>query len=89
MSIESVLETKHAMKRYTPEALGQGKARSGGVAARKLRYEVVDRLSHLGSGLTAAQKTTGLGFERCGVRKCVMRVRRIGEENSAVGCRTF
>ena len=56
LSVESILETRHAMKRYTPEALGQGKPRSGGVAARKLRYEVLDRLAKLGAGLTPAQK---------------------------------
>ena len=51
LSIESILETRHAMKRYSPEALGQGKARSGGVAARRLRYEVLDKMAKLGIGL--------------------------------------
>ena len=56
LSIESILETRHAMKRYSPEALGQGKARSGGVAARKLRHEVLDNMAKLGTGLTPSQK---------------------------------
>ena len=56
MSLEGVLERRHALKRYTPEVVGQGKARSGGVAARNLRYEVLERIAGLGTGLTAAQK---------------------------------
>ena len=62
LSIESILETRHAMKRYSPEALGQGKARSGGVAARRLRYEVLDEMAKLGTGLTAAQKNDWAWF---------------------------
>ena len=56
MAAEGVLETKHALKRYAPESLGQGKPRSGGVAARKLRFQVLDRMAKLGSGLSPAQK---------------------------------
>ena len=48
---ELLRKRKHAMKRYSPEALGQGKARSGGVAARMLRYEVLDKMAKLGTGL--------------------------------------
>ena len=48
---ELLRKRKHAMKRYSPEALGQGKARSGGVAARRLRYEVLDKMAKLGTGL--------------------------------------
>ena len=48
LSIESILETRHAMKRYSPEALGQGKARSGGVAARRLRSEVLGKKGQVG-----------------------------------------
>ena len=55
LSIESILETRHAMKRYSPESLGQGKPRSGGVAANKLRYEVLEQMAKLGSGITQAQ----------------------------------
>ena len=62
LSIESILETRHAMKRYSPEALGQGKARSGGVAARRLRSEVLDNMAKLGAGLTAAQKNDWAWF---------------------------
>ena len=56
MSLEGVLESRHALKRYTPEALGQGKARSGGVAARNLRNDVLERMAVLGTGLSPAQR---------------------------------
>ena len=62
LSIKSLPETRHAMKQYSPEAFGQGKARSGGVAARKLRYEVLEKIAMLGSGLTAAQKNDWAWF---------------------------
>ena len=62
MSIEQVLETKHALKRFSPEALGQGKARSGGAASRKLRYEVLDRMARLGTGLSPAQRNDWVWF---------------------------
>ena len=62
MAAEGVLETKHALKRYSPESLGQGKPRSGGVAARKLRFEVLDRMAKLGSGLSPAQKNDWAWF---------------------------
>ena len=56
LSLEGVLESKHALKRYTPESLGQGKSRGGKVAEQKLRYEVLERIASLGTGLTPAQK---------------------------------
>ena len=62
MSMESVLETRHTLKRYTPEMLGQGKAHSGGPAARKLRYEVLERISKLGTSLSAAQRNDWAWF---------------------------
>ena len=62
LSIESIVETRHAMTRDSPEALGQGKARSGGVAARRLRYEVIDNMAKLGTGLTPSQKNDWAWF---------------------------
>ena len=53
---EVVLETKHAIKQYTLQDLGMGQKRVGGVAARKNRLEVLDRLARLGQGLSPAQK---------------------------------
>ena len=82
LSVESILETRHAMKRYTPEALGQGKPRSGGVAARKLRYEVLDRMAKLGSGLTPGQKNDWSWFREAWDEKmCAEHVRRKRSRN--------
>ena len=50
------------MKRYTPEMVGQGKPNSGGVPARKMRFDVLDRIAKLGSGLTPAQKNDWAWF---------------------------
>jgi len=55
LSVEGVLEARHTLKRFSPEGLGKGK-NSGGVAARRLRFEVLDRVALLGSGLSAAQR---------------------------------
>jgi len=40
LALENILAARKAFKRYAPESLGQGKSRSGGMAARKLRFEV-------------------------------------------------
>ena len=56
LALESVMEANHTLKRYDPVQLGQGKARCGGPSARKLRYEVMDRMCKLGSGLSSAQR---------------------------------
>ena len=56
MSLEGVLESKHALKRYTPESFGQGKTRRGKAPERNLRYEVLERIASLGTGLTPAQR---------------------------------
>ena len=55
LALENILAERTAIKRYAPESLGQGKSRSGGAAARKLRFEVLDRMAKLGSGLSAPQ----------------------------------
>ena len=56
VSLEGVLESKHALKRYTPESLGQGKTRGGKAPEKNLRYEVLERIVSLGTGLTPAQR---------------------------------
>jgi hypothetical protein len=61
--LEGVLEAKYAMKTFTPELLGQGQLRSGGPSARKSRFEVLDRLAHLGVGLSPAQKNDWTWFK--------------------------
>ena len=54
--LENLAESRQTVKRFSPEQLGQGKPRGGGVAVRKLRWEVLDRLARTGTGLSAAQK---------------------------------
>ena len=54
MSVEAILETRHALKRYSPDTLGQSKKNCGGAAGRKLRFEVLDRMAVLGTGLSSA-----------------------------------
>ena len=61
-AMESVMGASHTLKRYDPAQLGQGKPRSGGAAARKLRYEVMERMCKLGSGLSPAQRTDWAWF---------------------------
>ena len=52
-----MLEAKHSIKQYSLEDLGKGgRTRGGGVAAKKRRWEVLDRLARLGQGLSPAQR---------------------------------
>ena len=53
---EAVLETKHAIKQFSVGDLGKGRSRGGGVAAKKRRWEVLDRLARLGQGLSPGQR---------------------------------
>ena len=53
--LTKVLESSGAKKRFTPACFGRGQTRSGGVAARKARFEVLDRLARLGAGLSPEQ----------------------------------
>ena len=41
---QDLLAAKEALKSYTPEMLGEGKARGGGAVFRARRFEVMDRL---------------------------------------------
>ena len=50
------METKHAIKQLSLEDLGKGRSRGGGVAAKKRRWEVLDRLASLGQGLSPEQR---------------------------------
>ena len=60
---EAVLETQHAMKTFTLEMLGKGDAKGGGAAARKLRFEVMDRMARIGAGLSPAQRNDFAAFK--------------------------
>ena len=55
--LENLSACRHAIKTYTAETLGKGCVTVANVArARKSRFEVLDRLASLKSGLSAGQK---------------------------------
>ncbi len=43
--------------------LGAGHAKGGTVAARQARFEMMDRIAHLGSGLSAGQRNDWTWFK--------------------------
>ena len=54
---EDVLHAKHASKKFTAEELGKGATTKRCLdAAKKRRWEVLDRLARLGQGLSPAQR---------------------------------
>jgi hypothetical protein len=63
LELENLLESKHAVKRFSVESLGQGNAKGGGAAARKRRFEVLDRLARVGAGLSPGQKNDWTWFK--------------------------
>ena len=54
---------KHAFKTFSPEMLGHGHAKGAGAAGRKRRHEVLDRMAHTGTGLSAGQKNDWAWFK--------------------------
>ena len=50
-------------KTYTVQALGDGTENGGGYKGRILRWEVLDRLARLGSGLSDDQKNDWIWFK--------------------------
>ena len=62
ISLENVMAASHSLRRYDPTMLGQGKKNSGGAGARKLRYDVLHRMTKLGGGLSAGQQTDWAWF---------------------------
>ena len=54
--LESARQCKYACKSFDVDDLGAGDAKAGGAKAKKLRHEVLDRLSHLNQGLSPAQR---------------------------------
>ena len=61
--LTKVLESTTAKKRFSAASFGLGRARSGGAAARKERVAVLDRLSKVGSGLSAEQRNEWTWFK--------------------------
>ena len=60
---EIMRECRHAMKTFTPLALGEGSANAGGAAAKKRRFEVLDRVARIGAGLSNGQKNDWVWFK--------------------------
>ena len=56
-------ELRHAMKRYTVEALGKGTANAGGARGKKARFEVLDRLARSQAGLSEGQRNDWTWFK--------------------------
>ena len=54
---EAAVHIKHSARKYSLSDLGQGKRSCGGEACRRNRWDVLDRMSRLGKGLSEAQKT--------------------------------
>ena len=54
--MESICASKHAIRTFTLETLGEGDINAGGPKARKHRFEVLDRLSRIGAKLSSGQK---------------------------------
>ena len=54
--LEHARQCKYACKSFDVEDLGAGDEKAGGAKARKLRHEMLDRLSHPNQGLSPAQR---------------------------------
>ena len=61
--MESVSASRHALKTFTLEALGEGSTNAGGAKGKKKRHEVLDRLSRIRAGLSAGQKNDWQWFK--------------------------
>ena len=60
---EALKACKYVVKTYTVQALGDGTENGGGYKGRILRWEVLDRLARLGSGLSDGQKNDWTWFK--------------------------
>ena len=59
---ENLAATRHAIKTYTLPSLGEGFADAGGAKCRNNRFEVLDRLARMKTGLSAGQKNDWIWF---------------------------
>ena len=60
---EALKACRYAVKTFTVKALGEGTENGGGYKGIMLRWEVLDRLARLGSGLSDGQKNDWLWFK--------------------------
>ena len=63
LNMDRLLEAKHSIENVSLASMGEGKRNSGGVAGRKVRYHVLDRLANLGAGLSPAQRNDFVWFK--------------------------
>ena len=61
--MKKISETAVAVKRFTPPMLGEGHPTGGTVAMRKQRFELMDRIAALGSGLSPGQRNDWTWFK--------------------------
>ncbi len=54
--LEGIVACKHAVRTFTMDALGAGSGDAGGPKSRDNRFDVLDRLSRIGAGLSSGQK---------------------------------
>jgi len=57
------LEAKRAVKTFSLFELGDGRPKEGGIDGKKNRAQVLDRLSRLGQGISAAQRNDFMWFK--------------------------
>ena len=86
---EIMRECRHAMKTFTPLALGEGSANAGGAAAKKRRFEVLDRVARIGAGLSNGQKTIGYGSRNRGMLQWLLNIKLNGGSSSLLGCKEY
>ena len=75
--MESVGACRHAIKTFTPEALGEGNANAGGAKARKSRFE----------GSQQVRRMTGHGSRKRGTKRWSRSMGLIGHRFLRKGCR--
>ena len=71
MDLEALREVSHAMKTFTADSLGQGHVKAGGAPAKKLRFEVLDRLARRGAALSPGQRNDFTWFKNAWDAKMV------------------
>ena len=68
LDTEQALEAKRAVKAFSLHDLGEGRPHEGGIDGKKNRAQVLDRLSRLGQGISAAQRNEFMCIKILGAR---------------------